>query len=115
MFHCGLDVRLDFPFDDTEYMALWAAQDCSDWDLYLTVVYEEETHDITVAYFGAEKSERRGCYWTWWQNRVDAMACEFVLPHGGDNFGILFAGGFHGIWHEYEWEYNPGWESWFGG
>ena len=45
----------------------------------------------------------------------EVEACEFVLPHGGKNFGILFKGGFHPIWHEYEWAYNPAWESWFGG
>ena len=42
-FYCNSDVRVDFPFDDTEYMALWAAHDCKDWDLYLTVVVDEDT------------------------------------------------------------------------
>lgn len=111
-FHCGHDVRVDFPFEDAEYMALWAAHDCTDWDLYLTVVVEEETSDLALAYTGAEPSTRRGCYETYWFEGV--YACEFYLPHGGDNFGLLFAGGFHAIWHEYEWEYNSGWESWFG-
>jgi hypothetical protein len=111
-FHCGHDIRLDFPFDDSEYMALWAAHDCADWDLYLTVVADGKTGDNALAYTGAEPSERRGCYETVWFE--DVGACEFYLPHGGDNFGMLFAGGFHAVWHEYEWEYNPGWESWFG-
>ena len=39
-FHCGQDVRIDFPFDDTEYMAIWASHDCEDWDLYLTIVVD---------------------------------------------------------------------------
>ena len=108
-----MDVRIDFPFDDTQYMALWAAHDCEDWDLYLTVVVDETTSNNALAYVGAEPSYRRGCYETYWFD--DVSACEFHLPHGGDNFGILFGGGFHAIWHEHEWEYNPEWDSWFGG
>ena len=111
-FHCGQDVRLDFPFEDTEYMALWAAQDCEDWDLYLTVVVDRDTSEKALTYAGAEPSTRRGCYEAVWFEDVDA--CEFYLPHGGSNFGMLFQGGFHAIWHEYEWVYNPAWESWFG-
>ena len=112
MFHCDKDVRVDFPFDDTEYMALWAGQDCKDWDLYLTIVGDQETGNLAVHYTGAEPSLRRGCYDVY---DLDVGACEFYLPHAGDNFGILFAGGFHSIWYEYEWVYNPTWNSWFGG
>ena len=103
-FHCGLDIRVDFPFDDTEYMALWAANTCSDWDLYLTIVADDDTGKHALAYAGAELSKRRGCYETM---QEDVGACEFYMPHGGDNFGVLFSGGFHAIWHEHEWEYNP--------
>ena len=39
-FFCNSDIRVDFPFDDTEYMALWAAHDCKDWDLYLTIIVD---------------------------------------------------------------------------
>ena len=112
-FYCNSDVRVDFPFDDDEYMALWAAHDCSDWDLYLTVVVDEESADLSVAWSGAEPSDRKGCYETSWFD--DVYACEFYLPHGGDKFGLLFAGGFHAVWHELEWDYNPGWNSIFGG
>ena len=111
-FHCGLDIRIDFPFDDTEYMAIFAAHDCSDWDLYLTLAGDEHTGDHALSYIGAEPSERRGCYDTW---QEDIGACEFYLPHGGNNFGILFGGGFQPVWHEHEWEYSPQWNSWFGG
>lgn len=94
-------------------MALWAAHDCTDWDLYLTVVADDDTSDFAIHYTGAEPSLRRGCYDTVWFD--DVGACEFYLPHGGDNFAILFGGGFHAIWYEYEWEYAPAWDSWFGG
>jgi len=112
-FHCGHDIRIDFPFDDTEHMALWAAQDCSDWDLYLTLVVPKKVGEMALTYTGAEPSYRRGCYETVWFDDVDA--CEFHMPHGGPNFGVLFQGGFHAIWYEYEWEYAPAWDSWFGG
>ena len=111
-FHCGHDIRIDFPFDDMEYMALWAGHTCSDWDLYLTVIADEDTSKHAIMYTGAEPSNRRGCYDTFYE---DVGACEFYMPHGGDNFGILLSGGFHPIWHETEWEYNPQWNSWFGG
>ena len=113
-FHCGLDIRVDFPFDDTNYMAIFAAHDCSDWDLYLTLAFDGDSDARAFMYTGAEPSERRGCYQTAWQG-YDGGACEFFLPHGGDNFGLLFGGGFHPVWHEHEWEYNPQWNSWFGG
>lgn len=106
-------MRIDFPFDDTEYMAVFAAQNCEDWDLYFTVVADSATADYAIHYTGAEPSVRRGCYESEWFDEVGA--CEFYLPHGGDNFGMLFAGGFHAVWYEYEWEYNPEWNSWFGG
>ena len=110
-FHCGHDIRIDFPFDDNEYMAFWAAQNCNDWDLYLTVVSREEDFDKALAYAGAEPSLRRGCY----EGIMEGVnACEVYMPHGGSNFGLLFQGGFHAIWYEYEWVYNPAWESWFG-
>ena len=112
-FHCGHDIRIDFPFDDTEHMALWAAHDCNDWDLYVTVVAERSTAEMAIAVYGAEPSARRGCYETMWFDDVDA--CEFYLPHGGPNFGVLFQGGFHALWYEYEWEYAPAYDSWFGG
>lgn len=111
-YHCGHDIRIDFPFEDGEHMALWAAHDCNDWDLYVTVVADSETAEYVLDYTGAEPSVRRGCYEVLLFDEVGA--CEFFLPHGGPNFGILFEGGFHPIWHEYEWEYNPGWNSWFG-
>jgi hypothetical protein len=56
---------------------------------------------------GAENN-RRGCY----RPLDGAIACEFYLPHDGENFGILFTGGFHPIWYEYEWVYNATWKSW---
>jgi len=110
---CGHDIRIDFPFDDMEYMALWAAHDCDDWDLYLTIVADSDTSKAAIAYHGAAPSERRGCYETVWFDDVDA--CEFYIPHNGENFGVLFQGGFHPVWYEYEWVYNPSsYTSWFG-
>ena len=107
MFHADCSVLrfvLWLRQDDTEYMALWAANTCSDWDLYLTIVADDDTGKHALAYAGADLSERRGCYETM---QEDVGACEFYMPHGGDNFGVLFSGGFHAIWHEHEWEYNP--------
>ena len=93
-------------------MAFWAAQDCKDWDLYLTLVTDTDTSEMVLAIHGAELSLRRGCYETSLVDEV--VACEFLLPHGGHNFSVLFQGGFHPIWYEYEWEYNPARNSWFG-
>jgi hypothetical protein len=42
-FFCNQDIRIDFPFDEIEYMALWAQHNCEGWDLYLTIVVSEET------------------------------------------------------------------------
>ena len=44
-------------------MALWAAQDCEDWDLYLTVVVDTESAQEVIA-VTHEVSERHGCYET---------------------------------------------------
>ena len=39
-FSCNSDVRIDFPFDNQNYTALWATHDCDQWDLFLTVVMD---------------------------------------------------------------------------
>ena len=111
-FHCDKDIRIDFPFDDMEYMALWASHNCADWDLYLTVVVDKQTSENALTYAGADPSYGHGCYET--SISEDAIFCEFYLPHGGDNFGILFQGGFHPIWYEFEWVHNPEYKSLFG-
>ena len=106
-FFCNHDVRIDFPFDDTEYMSLWANHDCSDWDLYLTLIADSDTFNMGLTFTGAETSLRRGCYDIYQLEKIGA--CEFYLPHGGDNFAVLFEGGYHSVWYEYEWDYNPEW------
>ena len=87
-FYCGKDIRIDFPFDDTEYMALWAAQDCADWDLYLTIVVDKKTSEMAMHATGADITYDHGCYET--SISDEAIFCEFYLPHGGSPFGILF-------------------------
>ena len=39
-FFCDFTVSLDFPFtsEDDDLMAVWAGHDCSQWDLYITLV-----------------------------------------------------------------------------
>ena len=69
-------------------MALWAGHDCEDWDLYLTVVADQATGEYALNATGADLSFRRGCFEI--QGLDDVSACEFYLPHGGSNFGILF-------------------------
>ena len=50
-------------------------------------------------------SERRGCYKTKWIVEVDA--CEFHLTKDSRDLGLLFKGGYHPIWYEYEWKFKP--------
>ena len=72
------------------------------------------SYDTTLHYIGhtgADLSSRYGCYET---TSVElsievAYACEFYLPAGGENFAILFHGGWP-IYYEYEWvSLSPGW------
>lgn len=110
---CNYDFRIETPFDNYEHSALWVTHDCKVWDLYLTVIMSKQSADLAVTWSGAELSDRRGCFEIY--NFVFNYACEFYLPHGGDNFGILFATGSLYITHDVEWVYNPGVESFFGG
>ena len=87
-FYCSKDVRLDFPYDEIEYMAFWASHDCKDWDLYLSLIMDQRVADFTLTYAGAEPSPRRGCYETYSIGQLSV--CEFYLPNEGDKFGILF-------------------------
>ena len=112
-FSCNSDVRIDYPFENQNYTALWATHDYDQWDLFLTVVMGLQTTESVVATSGADLSDRKGCYEIGESEQV--VACEFYMPNRDDKFGILFTGDNHVLQHELEWDYNPSWNSFFGG
>ena len=98
---CDSDIRVTHPFEEEKRLwALWASQDCSDYDLHLTVVLSSAQQDLNVMQYGAELSEKQ-CYEL--SAYSDAIACEFVLKAGGGNFGLLFNGEFDPVFYEQEW------------
>ena len=36
-------------------------------------------------------------------------ACEFYLPKDSRDVAVLFKGGYHPIWYEYEWKFASEW------
>lgn len=104
-FFCDFTVSLDFPFasENDDLMAVWAGHDCSNWDLYITMIFPREQTEKLITYVGTELSERRGCYTTTWIVEMDA--CEFYLPANNRDLTLLFKGGYHPIWYEHEWNF----------
>ena len=111
-FSCNSDVRIDYPFDNENYMALWATHDCDHWDLFLTILFDQYSFRSLVTSTGADLSDRKGCYQI--DESREIAACEFYMPNRDDKFGILFAYN-HELQYEIEWDYNPSWNSFFGG
>ena len=107
IFTCNSDVRIDLPFpEDNRLWALWASHDCSDFDLILTVVLNKATQDDFLGFVGADLS-KKGCVDVYWFENT--IACEFVLNSRGENFGILFEGGFTPVFYTTEWVRASAW------
>ena len=115
IFSCDGDVRVDHPIsEDYQMWALWAAQDCSNYDMIITVLFDDYTYVNARGYVGADLSKRR-C------GRADYLGdgmnvCEFEMPAGSDNFGILFSGGFQPIYYVVDWRVSmnrsPSFDYW---
>ena len=108
IFACDADTRIDHPWpNDTRMTALWATQNCKDFDMLLTVMFDDATFEHMVGYVGADLSEK-GClvadYWG-----KDVYACEYVLHARGDPLGILFKGGFRPVFYTHEWTVTEKW------
>lgn len=103
IFVCDSDVRIDHPFINDERMwSLWASQDCSDYDLLLTVILSRETDQDLVGFFGVDidKSDCREAALF-----EDSIACEITLKKD-EKFGMLFQGGFTPVYYTTEWKTN---------
>ena len=86
---------------DKEQFALWAAHDCDDYNLMLTVVIEKKAQANLITYVGAELSDE-GCSES--AQFDNLIICQFQLLAGGDNFAMLFKGGFTPIFYTLAWE-----------
>ena len=63
-FTCDADIRLEIPFpQESRIWALWAAQNCKDYDLLLTVTLDSESLNNLIGYTGANLTEK-GCVYT---------------------------------------------------
>merc|ERR1712051_100537 len=64
IFTCDSEIRLEIPFPEEERIwALWANQNCKDFDLILTVTLDSETLNNLIGYTGADLTEK-GCIYT---------------------------------------------------
>ena len=62
IFTCDSDVRIDRPYPEDDRMwALWAYQDCTDFDMILTVILDEVAQANLIGYLGVEETET-GCF-----------------------------------------------------
>jgi len=108
IFTCNSDVRIDYPFpEDNRMVALWADQDCKDFDLYLTVMLDEETQANNEGYVGADLTAK-GCVIAEYMGE-GIYACEYQLIAGGTPLGILFQGGFQPIYYTTQWTKTANW------
>lgn len=102
IFTCDSDVRITHPFPEDDRMwALWAQQDCSAFDLVLTVLLNQEAEVNLIGWIGADLTDK-GCVKADHLSE-DVIACEFELLAGGDKFGMLFSGGFIPTFYTQEW------------
>jgi len=110
-FSCDSDIRISFPDrDENGVWAFWAAHNCEDYTLLLTVVLDEEAINKLVGYYGAPLSSK-GC--TEVKAFSGAVACEFDLKMTNEGFGMLFAGNFTPIFYLTDWEKTKGWADSF--
>lgn len=101
-FTCDSEVRIEHPFpEDMRIWALWVAHDCSDLNLMFTVILDEEAEANAVGYYGAELSNV-GCQRTFYFE--GSVACEFELLANGNNFALIFTGGFTPVTYLENWE-----------
>ena len=110
-FSCDSDIRISFPDrDEHDVWAIWAAHNCDDYTMLLTVVLDKEAIDKLVGYYGAALSSK-GC------SEVEAfsgaVACEFDLKMPREGFGMLFAGKFTPVFYLTDWEQTKGWADSF--
>ena len=116
VFSCDSDIRIDHPFPKDERMwALWAAQNCRDYDLLITVMLDEMAVNKMIGYVGADLTDK-GCVRA--PHYGDVQACEFNIKARTRNFGILFAGGFSPVFYVTEWQedalsWQPAWDWWW--
>jgi len=60
-FDCDSDIRISYPYpDDSNMWAFWAAHDCSDYTLLVTLVFSEDAIAKMVGFYGAVLSSK-GC------------------------------------------------------
>ena len=102
IFTCGDDIRIDHPFPTDDSMtALWAAHDCKDFDLLLTVMLDAVSEANLVGFVGAELSAKECVLADYWGEGV--YACEYEILARAEPLGILFKGGFRPVFYSTEW------------
>ena len=110
-FSCESDIQISYPYNgDKSVWAFWAAHNCEDYNLMLSVVFTEEAIDKFVGFYGAGLSSK-GCTQT--EAFADTVTCEFELDRANKGFSIMFAGGFTPVFYLTEWEQVVKWEDSF--
>ena len=67
----------------------------------------EQAEVNMVGFFGADVTENNCVNANYWSTGI--LACEFKLKAGGDNFGMLFSGGFIPVFYTVEWKLAENW------
>lgn len=111
IFTCDMAINLERPFPEEEKVwSLWANQNCKDFDLLLTVIFDKDAEDSLLGFTGADLSSK-GCKTM--KDFSTAIACEYELKANGGNFGVLFSGKFAPVYYFTEWKKSSTWKPYF--
>jgi len=111
IFTCDLGINLERPFPEEDRVwSLWANQNCKDYDLFLTLIFDEEAHSSLLGFTGADLSSQ-GCFTM--EAFDTGIACEYKLLANGGNFGVLFSGEFTPVFYNTEWKRSSIWKPSF--
>ena len=102
VFTCDVEVRISHPWPQEKSMtAIWAQQDCLNYDMVLTAIFDAEVDENLLGFTGAELSNKGCTKATYWGEGV--FACEYILKARALPLGILFKNGFNPIFYTTEW------------
>lgn len=102
IFSCDSEIVLERPFNGEERVwSLWADQNCKEFDLMLTVVFNPDAFNSLLGYTGASLSGK-GCVEL--SSFEGVLACEYEIKANNDaKFGLLFNGEFAPVYYTTEW------------
>lgn len=82
--------------------AIWASQNCKDFDLTITLVFDERAINNLVGFVGDDNGTTDNpCSNNYFFE--DVVVCKYTIKALSANFGLLFQGGFSPVFYETEW------------